>query len=358
MGYKKILIINPFGIGDVLFTTPVVHTLKDVFIEAGISYLCNSRSAQVLEGNPYIEHIFIYDRDEFEAVRRRSFSEWLKKIAHFAGRIRKEHFDAVFDLSLNKEYGFLSWCAGIKHRIGYDYKKRGFFLNHKIVLDSYQDRHVIEYYGNLLGILKLELKYRAAELYLNKDDRKQADDIIRGNGVVGAGTLVVIAPGGGKSWGRDAGLKHWPARNFAGLADKLIEKKQAAIIIVGDNSDKEIAERVVSSMRAHAVNLCGTTTIRQLAALMDKALLVIANDGGPLHMAVALKKKTVSFFGPVDPRVYGPYPEDNTRHIVLSSGLSCSPCYRNFRLCKCSKNKGCLQDISVDTALQAALKLL
>jgi len=355
--YKKILIINPFGIGDVLFTTPLLHALKKAMPEASLAYLCNSRSREILKDNPYIDRIFVYDRDEFEAVRSSSFFAWLRKIFAFIQDIRKERFDAALDLSLNKEYGFFSLCAGIKERIGYDYKKRGLFLNKKVFLGGYQDKHVIEYYGELLKYFNLSLEYKSPELYINESDKKRAGELLLGQGADLSGNLVVIAPAGGKSWGKDASLKHWPPANFAALADKLIEKKQVTIIIVGSNSEKEIALNMLAAMHLAAVNLCGMTSLGELTALLSRASLVIANDGGPLHMAVALGKNTVSFFGPVDPKVYGPYPLDYKKHAVLNSSLDCVPCYRNFRLKDCVRTKACLESITVEQAFQAALKL-
>ena len=75
-------------------------------------------------------------------------------------------------------------------------------------------------------------------------------------------------------------------------------------------------------------------------------------------MAVGLNKKTVSFFGPVDPRVYGPYPQDEARHIVLRKALECSPCYRGFRLSPCLRNRECLEKIDMEEAFKAVGALL
>ena len=104
--YKKILLINPFGIGDVLFTTALIHTLKDASPFVKIGYLCNRRTAAILQNNPNVDSVFVYERDEFEAIRQKSFFAWLKKIIIFLNRIKKKHFDIVIDFSLNTQYGF------------------------------------------------------------------------------------------------------------------------------------------------------------------------------------------------------------------------------------------------------------
>lgn len=356
--YRKILLINPFGIGDVLFTTPIIHTLKDAIPEAKVGYLCNRRTAPILENNPYIDSLFIYERDEFEAVRKKSSLSWLKKIIVFLNQIKKEHFDMALDFSLNKQYGFFSWYAGIRERIGYDFNNRGCFLNRKIKLSGYEGRHIVDYYAELLKYLGLDLKYRNLEIYLKEDDKIWAEEIFKNEGIDNSRLLIALIPGAGRSWGRDSYLKHWPAENFGRLADKIIEKYKATIIILGDFSEEAIAKRVIENMRYKTIDLSGITTIGQLTAILNKTGLVITNDGGPLHIAVALGKKTVSFFGPVNPEVYGPYPADTKRHIVLTKDLDCRPCYRNFRLSPCLRDRQCLKGLDVEEAVEAVSKLL
>ncbi|RKY30165.1 MAG: lipopolysaccharide heptosyltransferase II [Candidatus Omnitrophota bacterium] len=355
---KKILIINPFGIGDVLFTTPIINTLKNSFPRPQIGYLCNSRSSVIVENNPHIDYIFLYDRDEFEALRKKSFFLWLKKVYSFLKKIKEINFDLVLDFSLNTQYGFFAWLCGIKERAGYDYKRRGIFLNKKIKLSGYNAKHIVQYYADLLGILDFKLKQKKLELFLKEDDIKEVEEKLKQAGIAEHEFLVGLVPGGGASWGKVAHLKHWPAENFAQLADKIIEKYQAKIIILGDLNEQKIAKDIIARMKNPSVDFSGKTLLGQLAALISKTKLVIANDGGPLHMAVALGVKTVSFFGPVDPKVYGPFPADSSCHIVLRKELECSPCYSNFRLSLCPNDNRCLTEISVTQAMEAVSALI
>jgi lipopolysaccharide heptosyltransferase II len=354
--YKKILLINPFGIGDVLFTTPVIHTLKEAFPGVKLGYLCNSRTRAVLESNPCIDYVFVYNRDEFEALRKKTIFAWLKKSVGFLARIKKEHFDLALDFSLNTQFGFLCWFAGIKERIGYDFKGRGRFLTKKTGLSGYSDKHIVEYYSGLLKLLGIELKYKKLELYLREEDIKRAEEILTGAGIAQS-DLVGVIPGAGRSWGKDAFLKHWPPDNFAELADKIIENYRVKIIIMGDSTEQEIAQRIKKHMKHEALDLSGMTTTGQLAALLSKMKLVITNDGGPLHMAVALGIKTISIFGPVDERVYGPYPPSQD-HIVIKSDVSCRPCYRNFRMPFCRGNRECIENINTEDVFGAIRRIL
>lgn len=354
---KKILLINPFGIGDVLFTTPIIHTLKDISADIKIGYLCNRRTASILENNPYIDSIFIYERDEFDAQRKKSNFAWIKKIISFLEQIKGGQFDLAIDFSLNTQYGFFSWYAGIKERIGYDFKKRGRFLSRKINLLDYNEKHIVEYYADLLKYLGLDLKYKNLELYPKKEDISRVEEILAKENISESDFLVGIVSGAGASWGKDAYLKRWSPENFAHLADKIIANYQAKIIIMGDYLEREIAQKIMGRMRCRATNLVGKTTIGEFASLLSKMKLVITNDGGPLHMAVALGVNSVSIFGPVNEIVYGPYPPSD-RHMVIKKNLTCRPCYKNFRFTGCFYDRKCIEDITVDEVYSAVKRLI
>ena len=116
---KKILVINTFGIGDVLFTMPFVKNIRTHFPEARISYLANRRAAPLIEGDKSIDQVFIYERDEYVRLSKKSKIEFLKKSYAFLKEMKNQQFDVVFDFSLNSTIGLLTWYAGIPHRIDY-----------------------------------------------------------------------------------------------------------------------------------------------------------------------------------------------------------------------------------------------
>src|ERR1700722_3681564 len=104
MDFKKILIINPYGIGDVLFTTPVISNLRLAYPQAFIAYLANRRTADFLRFNPDIARVFIYERDEFVDTYRRSPLKFIQKAREFFDSIKKQGFEVVFDFSLNSTF--------------------------------------------------------------------------------------------------------------------------------------------------------------------------------------------------------------------------------------------------------------
>ena len=345
---KKVLIINTFGIGDVLFTTPLISNLKTAYPDVYIGYLCNRRTSPLLEHNTKVNRIFIYARDELNVIYKRSRWQYWKVFGAFVQSIKDERFDIVLDVSLSGFTAFLTWWIGIPYRVGFDYKRRGFFLNKKIPFKGYEDKHVVEYYLDLLRAIDVPVKHKALELPLTKEDMDWASRFLKENGVPGRGPVIGLVPGGGESWGKEAVYKRWPTGSFAKLADKLIEKSSAQIILLGGPAESQLCEEIVRGMRNPCLSLCGKTSLTQFAALAKQCSLIVTNDGGPLHVAVATGSKTVSIFGPVDDVVYGPYPLEG--HMVVKKDLACQPCYRRFRRAQCEHIR-CLKQLSVEEVI-------
>ncbi len=358
MKFNKILIINIFGVGDVLFTTPMIRQIKNAFHDVAIGYVANARTASLLRNHPLISKVFIYERDEFHQIYKRSKIQFLARLSTFVKEIKSEGFDAAIDLSLNSSADFLLMLTGIKTRIGYNYKNRSPFLTQKFKLSGYEGRHVVDYYNDLLSALGIVPQPTPMEFPLTAADRAWAMGFLKTNGLSGKKVVIGIVPGGGASWGKDALFKRWEPQNYVKLADNLIENCGADIILMGDEKERELCERVAREMRGRSFQLCGKTSLSQFAAVSAQLKLVVVNDGGPLHMAVAAGAKTVSIFGPVDEKVYGPYaPLEREQHLVVSKNLACRPCYRRFRRSEC-EHISCLHTISVQDVLVKVESLL
>ncbi|MCX5712229.1 MAG: glycosyltransferase family 9 protein [Candidatus Omnitrophica bacterium] len=240
----------------------------------------------------------------------------------------------------------MSKFCSIKKRIGFDYKNRGRFLTDKIKLAGYDEKHVIEYYLELLKLIDVPAVGTEMELFVSSDAKSNAKQRLKGLGIAEADLKVGIVPGGGGSWGKDAQLKHWPADHFGLLADKLVDQK-IKIVVLADHGELQVSRSMVKAMQNKPVDLSNKTSLEQLAAIVANLDLLICNDGGPLHMAKALKIKTVSIFGPVSEVVYGPYPLSKNDRVVKCD-IPCRPCYCNFRMKECNMDRKCITNISVE----------
>lgn len=347
----KILIINPFGIGDVLFTTPLISALHQRYPEGKIAYVANRRALPAIESNPKIYKTYIYERDEFKDELVSSWTGLFKDI-------RKEGFDIAIDFSLNASFSFFCLAAGIKRRIGYDYRGRGFLLTDKLVLKGYEGRHVTDYYLDLLRFIDPVIPLEGFKLEIGLDDasRNWAQAWLKERQLDGGAPLIAVIPGGGASWGKDAAQKRWPVSKYALLVDKIVAKSKAAIILMGDQKEQPLCRELARLSHSPVHDAVGQTNLLQMAALLERCAFAVVNDGGPLHVAVAAGTRTVSIFGPVDPRVYGPYPYGE-RHLIVQKGLACQPCYRRFRKAACA-HLSCLHELSVEDVVKQIERVL
>ncbi|MFH1190126.1 MAG: glycosyltransferase family 9 protein [Candidatus Omnitrophota bacterium] len=360
MNKRKILIINPFGIGDVIFSTPLVEILKEKYPHCLIGYVCNKRSYEVIRSNPRIDNFFVYEKDDYRALWERSKAECLKLIWSFLKAIKRERFDVAIDLSLGYQYSLLLSLIGIRRRYGFNYRKRGRFLTGKINIDGFSDKHVIEYYCDILKFLNIDsrgFKLRP-KVYIAEKDIAWADEYLKAQGVSRDDLLVGVVPGCGASWGVDARHRRWDRDGFAKVCDGLMERYGAKIVLLGDTQERDICDDIRNKMgRKTAIMACGKTNLRNFLGLINRCKLIITNDGGPLHMAVGLGLNTISIFGPVDEKIYGPYPMTKDHIVISKAGVSCRPCYKKFKY-KICEDRSCLKSIKADEVLEAAGRFL
>ena len=357
---ERILIVNPFGIGDVLFTTPLIRAVREAFPTSSLGYLCNRRTERILKHNPHLDELFIYEKDELVQLWRASRWRCLQELRALIQRIRRTRFDLLIDLSLGERYSFLFRWLGIPRRIGFNYRSRGGFLTDALSIDGYHDRHVVEYYRQLLRFFGMHLLDGSLQLCLPEDQRRWAQQWLEAHGLADATQpLIGMVPAGGMSWGVDAPFRRWNFEGFAAVADALSERYGAQVILFGEASDTSLCQTVARFMKRPVIDVSGQTSLEQFVGLLARLDLVICNDGGPLHLAVSQQVKTVSIFGPVDPRVYGPYPHDETRHwVIRKEDLPCRPCYHEFKLPPCPYERACLTTISPEEVIEACTDLL
>ena len=355
----RILIINPFGIGDVLFSTPLIRAVRQAFPESWIGYLCNRRTESILRVNPHLDELFIYEKDDLLTLWRASWGKGLAYFLRLIDRIRRARFDLVIDLSLGERYGLITALVGIRQRMGFDYRWRGRFLTERLPIDGYQDDHIVGYYRRLLRFLGIALVDDALELPVSSADAAWADEWLKVHGLEEEQPLVGMVPAGGVSWGKEASFRRWSLEGFAAVGDVLAARYDARIILFGEPTDRQACQAVGRLMKHPSIDLSGKTSLGQFVGLLGRLHLVICNDGGPLHLAVSQGVRTVSIFGPVDPRVYGPYAPNRRDHAVIArQDLLCRPCYHRFRLPPCPYERACLTTIDLDEVIEACATVL
>ncbi len=353
---KRILVINPFGIGDVIFSLYLVEALRRSLPDAFIGFLCNERTDTLVRMDTSINKTFVMNRDALRAILKKNPILYWREWKGMWDLIRDLHFDTVFDLSLGREFSFFSMMIGIKKRIGFDYKGRGLFLTQKRKLKGYAEKPVADIQLELLNDGCVD-KPLALPLSLAVSDtaKSEAKAFLKKDGVPDDRPILALAPGGGKSWGQNARYKQWDAEYFAQVSNTLNKTHPHRVCLMGDRSEEGLLRQVQSLLDTRTVMVAGES-IPLVSALLQNAWLLLCNDGGLLHLADALGVKTVSIFGPVDEKVYGPYHRDKP-HAVVTNDVPCRPCYKQFHFPPCPYERRCLSQLSVEKVLRAIKEL-
>src|SRR4051812_7236935 len=118
----KILIANPFGIGDVIFTLASAEKIREVHPEVFIGFVCNERTKDLLELCPAVDCLHVLNRDELRALLKKSPQRFLQRLWKMIKGVRNESYDIFIDFSLGREFAIAAMLAGIRERAGFDYK--------------------------------------------------------------------------------------------------------------------------------------------------------------------------------------------------------------------------------------------
>jgi len=308
----RVLVTRLRFLGDVIITTPVLKAIKDCLPETELYYMCEQKYAAVLEGNPHLDGII-------------GLEEGVMGTARAIRDIRRMNFVLALDLFYNPRSSNILFLSGIPLRIGGSrgIRKRLYTHNFKTPREiSSCVRHHL-YPLKILGC-RPEGADLSPRVYIREEERMVGSrtlDMILGKRRKEK-MIVAMHPGG--TWQS----KRWPARSFARLADMIMDSFRAEIVIVSGPGEREIAGEV-SGSSGYSLKLLPPLPIRTLASVLYNCDAVIANDGGVMHLSIALQRPTVGIFGPTEPDIWFPY-QSTGPYALATRNLECAPCHRHF----------------------------
>jgi lipopolysaccharide heptosyltransferase II len=351
---RKILVIRLDLLGDVLLSMPAVEALHERYPAAEIWMMTLPYTADIPARYPFVTRVITLDTNSIRAPRSLLSLATLKPWYDTYWLLRRQRFDLAVGLFglMASIWAFLS---GATHRIGY--LKEAYPLLHTMTLPGMRyDRrqHEVRWCLDLAEFAGAERRDRYTHLEVEPGAAERVDRVLAQHGIR-AGTLLIGIHGGSIN----GSAKRWPATHWAELADRLGDEFGARIVLTGSSSELPIAQQVTSLMRTSPIVLTGQTTVNELAAVLARCDLVLSGDSGPLHMAVALNRPTVSVYGPTDPAISGPYPRPGQIAEVLRTGIGCSPCYNALATAECPyTNTVCMHHLTVDRMHQAVRRTL
>jgi ADP-heptose:LPS heptosyltransferase len=241
---------------------------------------------------------------------------------------------------------------------------RGDFINRPVLYNPY--RHISDQFLALVDAIDSQsvpknkfdgfddISKAAPLLRLHEGERQSmVERMNRDFPVLREKRLILLYPSGGI-----LPIRAWPLANFCRIAQEFVDRG-FAVAVIGLPADREYAGAILAHCRSPlCVDLTGyTKTIRELLVIFHIAELLITNDGGPGQFAVMTPIRSILFYGPETPVLYGP---NSQNAKVFFSGLACSPCLTayNHRNSPCDGDNRCLKVITPESVLACALEML
>ncbi|MBP7933263.1 MAG: lipopolysaccharide heptosyltransferase I [Phycisphaerae bacterium] len=345
--FRRILIIKPSSLGDVIHALPVLSGLRRRFPEARISWLVSTSCMGLIEGHPELDELIPFDRRRYGKVGR----SWkaTREFARFALDLRARRFDLVLDLQGLFRSGFFAWISGAGLRMGFTSTREfgWIFHTHRVYVPP-RDLHAVE--RNLLFARRLGLAEEPVRFTLpvQEEARAAVAAMLDPHGIRSGQGYALIAPG--TRWE----TKVWPVEYFAAVARYVRLNHSLPVVLAGAPDELGIADRVQELAGEPVANLAGRTSLQQMVALVDRAAVAIMNDTGPMHLAVALGRPLVAVYGPTNAVRTGPYRRPES---VARLDLECSPCYLK-RLKDCPHGHKCLKELGPETVCRRVSQAL
>jgi len=338
---QKVLIIKFLGIGDVLFTTPMVRKLSKEYPHLHITYLTSTLCAPVLSNNSNINKVLTYDMPPLKKLVWRPGS-----LLSMILLLRKKGFDVTIIAHRSLFSVLFAYFIGSPIRIGFDYKGRGVLLNRKVLLKK--NEYAPALYMKLLQDVCGDSENLDLELNATHKEVAFAQEVFSNV----QGVTIAVAPGGGKNAWMEMLPKRWTKTGYVEIISRLSNNHN--ILILGSKEDVEVSNAIKKDMSCPVIDLTGKTTLCQAAALLQRCRLFVGSDSSLLHIAAAMSTPTVSIFGPTNPEFFAPKGEKN---IVIKSKADCSPCFTYGKSPKCEDNI-CMKSIRAEDVLSVVNELL
>jgi ADP-heptose:LPS heptosyltransferase len=337
---RTIVICKYMGMGSIIHSIPLRNSLKEKFLLSKIIYVTSEKNKALLQILSPEDSVLTVDDS---SVVKTIISTWKLLM-----RLRKLAIDVYIDLETHSYYStFITACSGANQRVGFQKGKT------KTLSSVYTD------------FLKFDTQVPVTETYLSAAlalgcDRPAAEfsqvhipqeaSISLRAKLQEAGiafenaSLVIVNPNAS-----DLRIeRRWDADNYVQLLKHLSAKHPSHFFILTGSADEvayvEKIYRAVKADMGNILNLAGELSLPELFEVIRISSLVITNDSGPLHMAIALRKKTIALFGPCSPEQYGA----NANGINIYKKIHCSPCVHSSIIPPCHGNNICMKSIGVE----------
>ena len=337
---KNILVVKLSAIGDVIHALPVSHALKEAYPDCHVTWVVEPPAYDILRDNPYIDDIIVFEKKKFK-----SFKGFMENIGPFRKRLGVRKYDVALDLQGLFKSAAIAWCSKAPVRLGTCNMRELSDRISRPVRGPHAEGHIVERYLDVVRELGCPVKKVIFPMEITPEDEKKAISALSFAGAKAGNKYAVLAPGA--NWPN----KRWPTEHFARLSDWLYDKGIVPVIIGGGALDKSLAADIIAKAEIPPVSIVGSTTLKQLAAVIKGAVVTVGGDTGPGHRSAGMGIPTVMTMGPTDANRNGPYGQLEN---AIEADRPCKYCWKRA----CPEGHDCLSVIKPEQVQERIAKLL
>ena len=340
--WEKVLVVQTSFLGDTVLTLPLLSEIKRRFPSSQLSLLCTPLGQALLAGHPAVDETIVDDK---RSADRGWLGLWRK-----AKLLKKKGFTMALCPHKSFRSGLLLFLAKIPYRVGFAQSKSSFLFHVRVNRNA--GRHDVERTLSILEGLGIQTEEceRGLDLPITAETQQEVAQRLRSLGVDTSRLLVGLHPG--SVWA----TKRWSAEGFARLIGMLKERYPCEILLFGGSEDAQVIAQVQNLCGGRAVSLVERIALSELPAALGLCKVLVTNDSGPMHIAVARAVPVVAIFCATTPAL-GFYPY-SSKAIVLEKDLPCRPCSSHGgRRCPLG-TEDCIRLIGPEQVFQAVERLL
>ena len=314
---SRVCIIKPSSLGDVIHALPILSALRERWPTAHLAWVVNRPFQGVLQGHADLDELIVYERGGkgFDPLGITGSVGLCRKLS--TGR-----FDLTIDLQGLLRSALMTFATNAKVRLGVADAREGARWFYTDVIDAPRlGLHAVERIQRVARALSADASKPRFNLPIGEADRRWAREILAS---VPSPRIVLNV---GARWE----TKRWPPHHFAAVGRRASQELSAGLVAVGSSADRPLLDKRVHALGPVPIlDLCGRTSLIELAALAAESDLVISNDTGPLHLAAAAGARVVGIYTCTSPKLTGPF---GPRVATVQSCVWCAPsfvkkCYR------------------------------
>jgi heptosyltransferase-2 len=336
----------PNWIGDAVMATPALRAIRRRFASDRIVAIGKPVLAELFAGSDFF--------DAFVAFKKRAKSN--DPAANFW--TLRSRLGSRLDLAILFPNSFsvaaLSCMTGARRRVGYARDGRSWLLTDRLAAPRAKGKWLpipaIDYYLGLANAVGAEAHDRAMSLAVTETERALPDALLSRVGFKSRAPLVVI-----NNAAATAPSKVWPDEHAAEFARQIVRERDCRVLFHCGPGERDATNALVERLgdvRIASMGFASDLPIGLTKALIERADLVVSTDSGPRHIAIALKRPTISIFGSTDPSWTS---NDAGVETYAQLDLACRPCWKS----KCPlSHHDCLTQLSPASVLREAKRLL